>query len=119
MLVHYLMYPHITIYIVILCNFVVLLVLFAASINLATSITVNFHQSKYIVNEKYQLLHPQVVLNESSSTNITVQIKSTDITATGKYINIIINDLLIFFIFLQEEVLIITLYCTMSHFLLE
>ena len=64
--------------------FVVLLVLFAASLDLATSITVNFHQSKYIVNEKDQLLHPQLVLNESSSTNITVQIKSIDITATGK-----------------------------------
>ena len=69
-------------------------VLFAASINLATSITVNFHQSKYIVNEKDQLLQPQVVLNESSSTNITVQIKSIDINATGKHINIIINDVL-------------------------
>ena len=64
--------------------FVVLLVLFAASINLATSTTVNFHQLKYIVSEKDQLLHLQLVLNESSSTNITVQIKSIDITATGK-----------------------------------
>ena len=76
------------------CMFVVLLVLFAASVNLATSITVNFHQSKYIVNEKDQLLQPQVVLNESSSTNITVQIKSIDITATGKYMNIVIKDVL-------------------------
>ena len=74
--------------------FVVLLVLFAASVNLATSITVNFYQSKYIVNEKDQLLQPQLVLNESSSTNITVQIKSIDITATGKHINIIVNDVL-------------------------
>ena len=82
MLVHCLMYIS-SFYIVILCNSVVLLVLFAASVNLATSVTVNFLQSKYIVNEKDQLLHPQVVLNESSSTNITVQIKSIDITATG------------------------------------
>ena len=66
--------------------FLVLLVLFAASVDLTTSLNVRFHQSKYSVSEKDQLLQPLLVLTEPSSTNITVLIKSIDITATGEYI---------------------------------
>ena len=117
MLVPCLMYLHIT---CVLCYnyFLVFLVLFATSIHLTTSLNVRFHRSSYSVNEGDQLLQPQLILNEPSVTNITVLIKSIDITATGEYINIIINNMFIIII-LQEEVLIIILDHIMSHFLLE
>ena len=99
-----------------LCIVIVLLILFAISIDLSTSsnvsyhqlkysfgkkasllqpnvsLNVSFHQSSYSVNED-QLLQPHLILNKQSSTDITVLIKSIDITATGKYINIIINNM--------------------------
>ena len=80
--------------------------------------TVSFNQSTYIINENDQLVQPVLVLNSSLATDITVQVMTSDITATGEYINIIIINMFIVLI-LQEEVLIITLDHTMSHFLLE
>ena len=100
------------------CVFLVVIVLFATSIDLTTSthsnvnhkranyhlrdgqlqpntsLNVSFHQSSYSVNEGDQLLQPQLILNEPSSTNITVLIKSIDITATGMYINIVLNNII-------------------------
>ena len=70
---------------------IVLLALFTISIDLSTSLKVSFHQSSYSVNEGDQLLQPQLILNELSSTNITVLIRSIDITATCEYI--IINTI--------------------------
>ena len=88
MLVHFLMYlrTYYIVFILMLFMFLVLLVLFAASVDLTTSLNVSFHQSKYGVSEKDQLLQPLLVLTEPSSNNITVLIKSIDITATGKYV---------------------------------
>ena len=72
----------------------------------------SFNQSTYIVNENDQLVQPVLVLNDSLATDITVQVMTSDITATGDYINIIIINMFMVLI-LQEEVLIITLDHTM------
>ena len=71
-----------------------------------------------MINENDGLVQPVLVLNNSVATNITLQVITIDITATGKYINIIINNMFTIII-LQEEVLIIIQDHTMSHFLLE
>ncbi|XP_065912235.1 neural cell adhesion molecule 1-like [Dysidea avara] len=44
---------------------------------------VSFSQSKYSVVEDDRQVRPVLVLSNSSSTNITVQVRSNDITATG------------------------------------
>ena len=67
--------------IVMLYVYVVLLIFFTAFTDCATSLNVSFAESIYSVNEKDGVLHPVLVLSESSSTNITVEL---DITATGK-----------------------------------
>ena len=86
---------------------------------LAITVAVSvFNQSTYTINENDQLVQPVLVLNDSLATDIAVQVMTSDITATGEYINIIIINMFIVLI-LQEEVLIITLDHTMSHFLLE
>ena len=85
---------------------------------ITVAVSVSFNQSTYIINENDQLVQPVLVLNNSLATDITVQVMTSDITATGEYINIIIINMFIVLI-LQEEVLIITLDHTMSHFLLE
>ena len=72
----------------------------------------------YIINESDQLVQPVLILHNSLTTDITVQVMTSDITATGEYINIIIINMFMILI-LQEEVLIITLDYTMSYFLLE
>ena len=50
----------------------------------ATSLNVRFVQSLYIVVENDGVFQPELILSESSSTNITVQVISDDITATGE-----------------------------------
>ena len=47
-------------------------------------ITVSFNQSTYSVNENDGPAQPVLVLSNPSSTEITVQVRSNDITATGK-----------------------------------
>ena len=81
------------------------------------AVSVSFNQSTYIINENDQLVQPVLVLNDSLATDITVQVMTSDITATGEYINIIIINM--FIVLILQEVLIIFLDHTMSHFLLE
>ena len=81
------------------------------------AVSVSFNQSTYMINENDGLVQAVLVLNNSVATDITLQVITNDITATGEYINIIINMFII--IILQEEVLIIILDHTMSRFLLE
>ena len=82
------------------------------------AVSVSFNQSTYMINENDGLVQPVLVLNNSVATDITLQVVTNDITATGECINIIINNMFIIII-LQEEVLIIILDHTISHFLLE
>ena len=46
----------------------------------------SFSQSTYSIGEEDGLVQPQVVLSNPSSTDITVQVTDTGISATGKYI---------------------------------
>ena len=46
--------------------------------------SINFNQSVYIVNEDDGLVQAVLVLNSSTITNITVQVRTNDNTATGK-----------------------------------
>ena len=46
--------------------------------------TVHFNQSKYTVDEGSSTVQPVLVLSNPSSTDITVQVRSNDITATGE-----------------------------------
>ena len=63
----------------------VLLIFFTTSTNHVTSLTVSFNESTYIVNKNDGLVQPVLVLNESSSTDITVQvIMADDITKFGE-----------------------------------
>ena len=61
-----------------------LVILFIAATEFATSLNVSFNQPTYSVNENDGVLQPVLVLSESSSTDITVQVRSTDKTATGE-----------------------------------
>ena len=64
--------------------YVVLLIFIMAFADCATSLNVRFVQSLYIVVETDGVFQPELILSESSSTNITVQVISDDITATGE-----------------------------------
>ena len=64
--------------------FLLLLILCIAT-EFATSLNVNFNQSTYSVNENDRILQPVLILSNPSSTDITVQVRSTDKTATGEY----------------------------------
>ena len=55
---------------------------------IATAITVSFSQSTYTVGEDDGVVQPVLVLSNPSSTDITVQVISTDNTATGKVITV-------------------------------
>ena len=46
--------------------------------------SVSFNQSTYIVNENDGLVQPALVLNVSIATDITVEVRSSDNTATGE-----------------------------------
>ena len=65
------------------CN-VALLIFFTTFTNCATSLNVRFDSSAYNAFEGDVLLQPGLVLSESSSTDITVQVIADDITATGE-----------------------------------
>jgi len=54
----------------------------------STSIIVDFNQSTYIVNENDGPAQPVLVLSNSSSTDIIVQVYAKDGSATGKYCDI-------------------------------
>ena len=45
---------------------------------------VSFSQSKYIVTENDGLVQPVLILNNSVATDITVQVRADDNTATGE-----------------------------------
>ena len=62
---------------------IVLLIIFTATTDFATSLNVSFSQSSYSVNEDDGVVQPVLVLSNSSSTNVTIQIESRNITATG------------------------------------
>ena len=51
----------------------------------STAITVKFSQPTYSVNEDAGPMKPVLVLSNPSSTNITVQVFTTDGSATGEY----------------------------------
>ena len=63
--------------------YVVLLVFFTAFTDCATSLNVRFDSPAYNTFEG-DVLQPGLVLSESSSTAITVQVIVHDITATGE-----------------------------------
>ena len=50
-----------------------------------------FNQSMYSVNEDAGLAQPVLVISNPSSTDITVQVTDTEISATGEYCSILIN----------------------------
>jgi len=54
------------------------------SLILPIAITVSFNQSTYSVDEDDRPAQPVLVLSNPSSSDITVQVFSTDGTATGK-----------------------------------
>ena len=45
----------------------------------------NFVQSTYSVNETDESVEVEMILSDPSSTNLTVQVTSSDIIATGKH----------------------------------
>ena len=75
------------------CN-VVLLIFFTTFTDCATSLNVRFNSPAYNSIEG-DVLQPGLVLSELSSTAITVQVITDDITATGEYTDIIINSVTI------------------------
>ena len=50
--------------------------------------TVKFEQSTYVIDEDGGAAQPVLVLSNPLSTNITVEVFSTNDSATGKYCNI-------------------------------
>ena len=79
--------------------------------------SVSFSQSVYIVNENDGLVQAKLFLNTSLATDITIQVRANDGTATGECIYQIHNNMLSLVIL--QEVLIIILDHTMLYFLLE
>ena len=59
--------------------------MFICSTALPSTTLVTFNQSTYNVNENAGLVQPVLLLNMSLSTDITIQVTSVDVTATGKY----------------------------------
>ena len=57
---------------------------FSMHIFLTIDITVSFNQSTYSVDEDDGPVQPVLVLSNPSSTDITVQVRSNDITATSE-----------------------------------
>ena len=55
------------------------------------AITVMFSETTYSVNENAGPAQPVLVLSNPSSTQFTVEVINTDITATGEYCSILIN----------------------------
>jgi len=57
---------------------------FYYSIKFLIAIDISFNQSTYTVDEDDGPAQPVLVLSNPSSTDITVQVRSNDITATGE-----------------------------------
>ena len=55
------------------------------------AITVMFSETMYSVTESAGPAQPTIVLSNPSSTDITVQVTTTDGSATGEYCSILIN----------------------------
>ena len=49
--------------------------------------TVSFAQSSYSVNETDEVVQVEIMLSDISSTNIEVQIESSDVTAIGEHLS--------------------------------
>jgi len=64
--------------------YIVLLILFIAATDFATSLTVSFSQSTYRINERDGLVQPVLVLSNSSSITIAVEVRDKSITATSE-----------------------------------
>ena len=58
---------------------------------LPLALTVTFNQTTYSVDEDDGPAQPEFVLSNPSSTDITVQVNSSDGSATGEYCSILIN----------------------------
>ena len=63
--------------------------IFAVNVVPCTDTLVTFSQSTYNVSEGSGLVQPELILNGSLSTDITVLVNSVNDTATGKWSNII------------------------------
>ena len=63
---------------------VALIILLSISANVVASLNVSFSQSTYSVNEYDGVVQPVLVLSNPSSTNITVQVRDNNNTATGE-----------------------------------
>ena len=53
--------------------------------SISLDITITFNQSTYSVNEDDGPAQPVLVLSNPSSTDITITVQNTDITARGTY----------------------------------
>ena len=60
------------------------LIFFITFTDCATSLNVKFSQATFVAIETDGVFQPKLVLSESSSTIITVQVIADDITATGE-----------------------------------
>ena len=78
-------------------------------------INISFNQSVYIIGEDSKAVKPVLLLSKSSSTDILVNVRSY--TAAGKYTNITFHKKLT--VMILQEVLIMILDHSLSHFLLE
>ena len=80
-----------------------------------------FNQYEYSVNENAGPAQPVLVISNPLSTSITVQVTSSDQSAGGEYCSVLIgygyNNYMIKM--LQEQMWIILLDHTLSHFLLK
>ena len=83
---------------------------------LSIVVTVSFNQSVYSVQENDGPAQPVLVLSNPSSTDITVQVFNTDNSAIGEcFVTVFVIDKLN----MLQEMLIMILDHTISHFLLE
>ena len=52
----------------------------------SVAVSISFNQSTYIVNENKRLVEIVLVLNNSTGIDITVQVRTSDNTATGEQV---------------------------------
>ena len=70
-------------------RFIIIVTVYLKAVNAyLIAVTVNFDQPNYTVNETDETLRLIVFLSNPSSTNIPVQVSSTDVSATGKQLTI-------------------------------
>ena len=56
--------------------------------------SIQINQSTYYINESVGLVQPVLVLNASLATDLTVQVRTTDNTATGKLTKSVKNKII-------------------------